>query len=534
MPRHATSVLGRRARSSLPRWLLALFVAAITTTALGVGRSNAATAYPVGPDVSRYQHPNGAAIDWSTVLGAGGQSFGIVKATEDADLTSPTFTQDWPKLQAMRAIRGAYHFARPSSAAGDAVAEARHFVAVAGTMSQPGELPPILDLEVTGGLAPAALASWVRSWLTEVQRLTARRPMIYVSPGWWDSHVNSEQFGSYPLQVADYTSNAAPRLPHGWSTWTFWQYTPSARVPGIPAATDHNRFHGNLAQLRGLARLADGGWSGWQSLGGSLTSGPSVVNRWGANLDVFANGADHSTWTREWTGSAWTGWKRVGNPLVQTSDPAAVSWSTARIDVFGRGTDGRIWHTNSNDAGNSYTPWQMLPGSPLIDGSPAAVSWAANRLDLVVREQNSKNILHAYLTDSTWSDWENLGNTATSGPAVTSWGPGRLDVFTRAGSNNNLIHRAFSDGTWKPWENLGGNLTSDPDAVSATTNTIDITARGADNSAWHMTWTTTHWSDWEKIGGSLTSTPAIGTRNGTYLDVFARGADNQLWHTWHQ
>jgi hypothetical protein len=337
------------------------------------------------------------------------------------------------------------------------VAEARHYIGVAGTMSLPGQLPPILDLEETGGLAPVALASWVRSWLTEAERLTGRKPMIYTSPGWSDGNVKSAEFGGYPLHVAHYTAKAAPLLPRGWSTWTFWQYTSSARVAGIPAATDHNRFNGDMAKLRKLARLAGEDWAGWQDLDGSLSSGPAVVNRWGPTWDVFANGANGVVWTRQWTGRLWTPWTSVGGAL--TSDPAAVSWSANRVDVFGRGTDGRVWHTYSTNAGTTYGQRQPLPDSPVIDGAPAAVPWAANRIDLVVRAQNSKNILHTSFTGTAWSTWENLGNTATSGPALASWGPGRLDVFTRAGTGNNLIHRAYHSGTWHPWENLGGNLT---------------------------------------------------------------------------
>jgi GH25 family lysozyme M1 (1,4-beta-N-acetylmuramidase) len=241
------------------RWLaLASVAVALVAATVNAAPGNAAIRRLVGPDVSRYQHPNGTAINWDAVFGAGGQSFAIVKATENADFTSPTFRRDWSTLAARGFIRGAYHYARPSGAPGDAVAEARHYVSVAGTMSRPGQLPPILDVEETGGLAPAALASWLRSWLTEMQRLTGRKPMIYTSPGWWDGNVRSTAFGGYPLQVAHYTANAAPRLPRGWSTWTFWQYTSSARVAGIPAATDHNRFNGDLTKLRGLARLAGG------------------------------------------------------------------------------------------------------------------------------------------------------------------------------------------------------------------------------------------------------------------------------------
>jgi hypothetical protein len=44
-------------------------------------------------------------------------------------------------------------------------------------------------------------------------------------------------------------------------------------------------------------------WSGWESQGGALTSGPSVVS-WGAGrLDVFALGASGTLLHRWWAGT---------------------------------------------------------------------------------------------------------------------------------------------------------------------------------------------------------------------------------------
>jgi hypothetical protein len=81
---------------------------------------------------------------------------------------------------------------------------------------------------------------------------------------------------------------------------------------------------------------------GTESLGGALTSDPTVSS-WGANrLDVFARGTDNALWHKWWDGSAWRGWESLGGVL--TSGPGAVSWGPNRIDVFVRGTDNAIWH----------------------------------------------------------------------------------------------------------------------------------------------------------------------------------------------
>src|SRR6266511_4388480 len=102
-PEHASSRTGTaavRRRRRLASILLGGLVTAVAAAAVAAaavaagGVSLAATAYLVGPDVSSFQHPNGAAINWDTVFGSGGQSFAIVKATEGTNFTSPTFAGD--------------------------------------------------------------------------------------------------------------------------------------------------------------------------------------------------------------------------------------------------------------------------------------------------------------------------------------------------------------------------------------------------------------------------------------------------------
>jgi peptidoglycan hydrolase-like protein with peptidoglycan-binding domain len=82
-------------------------------------------------------------------------------------------------------------------------------------------------------------------------------------------------------------------------------------------------------------------WSGWESLGGVLTSGPGVSSWSAGRLDCFVRGTDNALW-HKWFSGGWSGWESLGGVL--TSDPAAVSWGASRIDVFARGTDNALWH----------------------------------------------------------------------------------------------------------------------------------------------------------------------------------------------
>lgn len=84
-------------------------------------------------------------------------------------------------------------------------------------------------------------------------------------------------------------------------------------------------------------------WSGWQSLGGVLTSDPEVSSWAPGRLDVFARDTNNAMVHRSYAGG-WSAWEDLGGRFV--GGPGAVSWDANRIDVFGRGTDNALWHKN--------------------------------------------------------------------------------------------------------------------------------------------------------------------------------------------
>jgi GH25 family lysozyme M1 (1,4-beta-N-acetylmuramidase) len=197
-----------------------------------------------GIDVSHWQ----GTIDWAQVA-ASGKKFAYIKASESTDFVDPAYLVNRGNARAVGLYVGAYHFAQPSTTAGDAVAEADHFLAVAAPTH--GDLFPVLDLERTGGLSQAALTSWVQAYMGEILARTGVHAVIYCSPTFWKNYLGDTawfaQNGYDVLWVAHWTAASSPTVPGGnWGgkSWTFWQYTSDGVVPGITGRVDLNRYNG--------------------------------------------------------------------------------------------------------------------------------------------------------------------------------------------------------------------------------------------------------------------------------------------------
>jgi hypothetical protein len=123
-----------------------------------------------GIDVSNFQ----GAFDWGPWRGKIG--FAFAKATEGTGFTDPDFAHNWAGMKAQGITRGAYHFAHPASSPATQAAFYLHTAGAQGLHS--GDLV-MLDLEVTDGLGPAAVASWAQTWTRLVHSATGAQPVLY-------------------------------------------------------------------------------------------------------------------------------------------------------------------------------------------------------------------------------------------------------------------------------------------------------------------------------------------------------------------
>ena len=182
---------------------------------------------------------------------AAGLKFWYLKATEGDRYVDPTYAGRARQARRAGIPVGAYHFARPD--AGDAVAEARHFLEAADVRE--GDMLPMLDLESTEGLSARELTAWTGAWVRTVTRQLARRGLV-AKPLIYTPFDLEDGFGCL-CWVARY-SNApvAPRIPRPWQRAAIWQhsngvYGPVKDVPGF-GHVDVNAVHPDvpLAALR--------------------------------------------------------------------------------------------------------------------------------------------------------------------------------------------------------------------------------------------------------------------------------------------
>ncbi len=193
-----------------------------------------------GLDVSHYQGD----VDWSSVKAAG-KVFAFAKATQGTDDVDPQFSTNWSGMKSAGIVRGAYHFFEPDV---DATAQAEFFIS--NVTLEAGDLPPVIDIEVSEGVSVEGIDEDVRTWLDKVAAAYGVNPIIYSDLSFINEYLSSG-FSAYPLWIAEYT-DTAPEAPGDWQQWTFWQYSDTGTVDGIDGDVDLDRYQGTEADWQAL------------------------------------------------------------------------------------------------------------------------------------------------------------------------------------------------------------------------------------------------------------------------------------------
>jgi lysozyme len=249
-----------------------------------------------GADISRWQHPNDKAINFSKMYAAG-LRFVIIKASDsrqDADRLAVKYLfADRSGAQKAGIYTGFYHYAiLPDVTTNDAViqdAQVQAQKAIWRLASLGGfnemDLPYALDLEnncvrlrSNGSCAKRASKSavtlWAKTFMATIKAKTGRTPIFYSYPTFMErAMARDKELAQYPLWMAQYAINPAtpgaqPGLKnigcyvHSWTTssckspWIVWQYTSCGIAPkyGVPGSRlDLNVFRGSQSEFLALA-----------------------------------------------------------------------------------------------------------------------------------------------------------------------------------------------------------------------------------------------------------------------------------------
>jgi lysozyme len=196
-----------------------------------------------GIDVSHHQ----GRIDWDRVHDAqiGGEPvrFVFIKATDGLHFLDSDFQRNLKQAREVGILCGAYHFFRPAVSARE---QARHFIRHAHLRA--GDLPPVLDIEQTGGLSTSALQDSALVWLRLVEQHYGVKPILYTYYNFKIRQLSAPTFADYPHWIAHYyVSQTKPDV-----AWKFWQHSDREQVDGIRGKVDVNYYNGSMYELNKL------------------------------------------------------------------------------------------------------------------------------------------------------------------------------------------------------------------------------------------------------------------------------------------
>jgi lysozyme len=196
-----------------------------------------------GIDVSWFQN----FVDWPSVKAMKVRDikigFAFIKATEGVGNVDRQFRRNWMKAQSVHLTRGAYHFFIPTKSG---KAQAKNFISTVNL--EPGDLPPVLDIEQLYGVSPQKMRKEIKDWLDTVEEYYKVKPIIYTYVSFYSRFLDGE-FDEYPLWAAHYLEKDKPRIKRAW---LFWQHSETGRVNGITTRVDFNVFNGDSSDFREL------------------------------------------------------------------------------------------------------------------------------------------------------------------------------------------------------------------------------------------------------------------------------------------
>ena len=187
-----------------------------------------------GIDISHHQ----GTINWSETAKDPKAGYVYIKATEGRDHVDDTYAFNVREARRYGLKVGAYHFFRPNVSAAD---QFRNFTGIVDKKKQ--DLIPLVDVEVTGGVAVSTMLVRLEELLQMLTREYGVKPLIYTGRNFYNKYIGPySQFKGYKFMIAQYTTDE-PVLMND-DDYVIWQYTGHGSIRGIRGSVDQSCFHG--------------------------------------------------------------------------------------------------------------------------------------------------------------------------------------------------------------------------------------------------------------------------------------------------
>ncbi len=208
-------------------------------------------ALPILVDLSRYDGD----VDFHALRAYGVEGV-ILRTTVGNYYVDYRMREYYAGATAAGLLRQPYTVVRPTSSA------QQHFDKyMEATQGLVWDLPADVDCECEDGQAPAVITEVIEGYCALLQPLWQLPLFIYTRQEWWDRCVLIRPlWHTLHLHAARYSDTLISPWSDGhckfrdWNEWTYWQFTESGHIPGIPqAACDLNRANMTREELYAMA-----------------------------------------------------------------------------------------------------------------------------------------------------------------------------------------------------------------------------------------------------------------------------------------
>ena len=182
-----------------------------------------------GCDLSNFNHPNGAAIDYAALAQA--KKFAYVLISDGISFENTYALADVRGCLAAGMEVGGYQFFRPDENFDKQLSNFQKYYQAIGGFT----LPPMIDCETASSQGMALTASLLGEFHTNMATVLGVDPGVYCNLDFYDN---------------------MPGCPWGWPFWLADPSHPDTPLEALPASTDRHRPGARRVGWRGPRRMA--------------------------------------------------------------------------------------------------------------------------------------------------------------------------------------------------------------------------------------------------------------------------------------